>query len=624
MQKINFQKFFIYLFAILLILFGAKSFLKKISLDTNTLVTKSETVKWHYIKKSPASFKTYMSALNIHYSMPENISPEEFIALDVDKVMADVTHNYILVQLINFLYIAAFILFLFTFIKILQKEKHTDKEYKKHYLFAPLIFAVSPLLELYSRNLTEIKPSNVIIIISIISIFLYAIFLLLRLITKSNSSALVLTCVISIVLHFYRGVETQFDGIIYTSFILVLCFLINKIKPQKLGQIFFYTSMVIILMNVYQFTSSFCKNIHFTNAFIQEENIINKSSDRDIYLLILDQYPNSEYLKKLSGFDNNKFLNELRNRDFYVNDEIRSAYGRTRYAVPALLNLNYVPDLNTENKNIAISQNKLQKHSKEAGYYNIYINNVSDFDAKKGKILDEAYNIKNSFYINDCIASALSNSFYSVLIRPLNRIYVSDNTLTWEKLDYAINVSKRKFVVTHIMSPHEPYLHDKDGNNIRDYNGMLEIGGGETKTNLPMYVDYLIYTNNKTIEIVDKILNSSDKPPIIIIMGDHGIRHHRFRHNDVNNCNVLFREKDFLKSYFTTLFAYYNPEDNYKEYEKIETHLNFLRKISNNIFGTDYKPVKEKLYYVYMDQEHGEIDFNTHDKNVVEVTDLLK
>jgi len=75
-----------------------------------------------------------------------------------------------------------------------------------------------------------------------------------------------------------------------------------------------------------------------------------------------------------------------------------------------------------------------------------------------------------------------------------------------------IDVPGPKFVYAHVIAPHDPYVFGPDGTWLDNVPENQVIG----------YRDQVNYVNTRVITIVDKLLNESPEPPIILIQGDHG------------------------------------------------------------------------------------------------------
>jgi hypothetical protein len=69
-----------------------------------------------------------------------------------------------------------------------------------------------------------------------------------------------------------------------------------------------------------------------------------------------------------------------------------------------------------------------------------------------------------------------------------------------------------KFTYAHIIFPHPPFVVDEHGTPLVNAPAD-EIEG---------YADHIAYLDQRLLEIIDRILENSDPPPVIILQGDHG------------------------------------------------------------------------------------------------------
>ena len=85
-----------------------------------------------------------------------------------------------------------------------------------------------------------------------------------------------------------------------------------------------------------------------------------------------------------------------------------------------------------------------------------------------------------------------------------------------------------ELLFVHIPSPHAPVVFDADGGPVqaRDLPSFYEdsaIGRGiDRDTYATGYVGQVEYLNRRTLELVDDILASSEEPPVMLVMSDHG------------------------------------------------------------------------------------------------------
>jgi len=129
--------------------------------------------------------------------------------------------------------------------------------------------------------------------------------------------------------------------------------------------------------------------------------------------------------------------------------------------------------------------------------------------------------------------------------------------------------SEATFTFAHILSPHPPYLFDRNGNIVslmpKELNPWLDKSG---------YVDQVLFLNKKVEVLVETLLHS-DTPPIIILQADHG----PFCKDPLS--------PEFWNAKFCILNAYYLPEGgNRKLYPSI-TPVNSFRVVLDYYFGAD-------------------------------------
>jgi phosphoglycerol transferase MdoB-like AlkP superfamily enzyme len=129
------------------------------------------------------------------------------------------------------------------------------------------------------------------------------------------------------------------------------------------------------------------------------------------------------------------------------------------------------------------------------------------------------------------------------------------------------------------MMPHYPYYYDKNGKDL-PFERLLE-GNQSHKED---YIEYLQYSNKKILELIDHIQRSSPKPPIIILMGDHGFRH--------------FTEPVERKYYFMNLTSVYFPDRNYSFLTDSTSSVNLFREILSSRFSQQFPLLKDSSVYL--------------------------
>ena len=132
------------------------------------------------------------------------------------------------------------------------------------------------------------------------------------------------------------------------------------------------------------------------------------------------------------------------------------------------------------------------------------------------------------------------------------------------------------FTFAHFLMPHSPQAFDE--------NGGIPI---QSTPAVEKYFNEVLYANKKINQLVDYILANSEKPPIILIQGDHGA---------LAQAAKIPNTTQIKKSY-SNLSAYYLPGTGKdKLYESI-TPANSFRLIFDHYFGTQLGLLEDISYY---------------------------
>jgi hypothetical protein len=146
------------------------------------------------------------------------------------------------------------------------------------------------------------------------------------------------------------------------------------------------------------------------------------------------------------------------------------------------------------------------------------------------------------------------------------------------------------------MEPHTPFVFAADGSDPgkRGYGSMFD--GLNDDITLQQYHDWyreqVIYTDNQAAAMIDKILARSGKPPVIVLIGDHGPR---------SGMTVDPSATD-LREYMSNLTAMYLPgKHDLGLYPQI-TPVNLFRVVLNDYFNAKLPMLPDKSYYSFPEQ----------------------
>ena len=122
---------------------------------------------------------------------------------------------------------------------------------------------------------------------------------------------------------------------------------------RKIGLILNVASLVLVVAPIYQIAVYFLaanspqatqlsQDLPGIDERVAEAKAkFSRNELRDIYYIILDEYPRSG---SPESFDNSAFVGELESRGFYVATQARSNYRWTPFSIPSSLNMYYVHD----------------------------------------------------------------------------------------------------------------------------------------------------------------------------------------------------------------------------------------------------------------------------------------
>jgi hypothetical protein len=236
-----------------------------------------------------------------------------------------------------------------------------------------------------------------------------------------------------------------------------------------------------------------------------------------------------------------------------------------------------------------IKNNDLLKFLKHHGY-EFFNYSVFDFEGQPARVRETFLPVKTRLITSQTFLHRFDkeirfNFVYSIKNKRNQRILTYANQknneniyeLTWKQAER--QSPKPKFVYTHLMMPHYPYYYDSTGNE-RPYEKLQEGNQGDEKA----YIGYVAYANKKLEALIDHILKHSTRPPLIVLMGDHGFRH--------------FKSPVAFKYYFLNLAAIHLPSKNYSGIPDTITGVNLFRTILNREFEQQLPYLKDSSSYL--------------------------
>jgi hypothetical protein len=399
---------------------------------------------------------------------------------------------------------------------------------------------------------------------------------------------------------FHGSFIIKYSFLLPLIFILLLIFLIlAKKKRWHLIKTTLYLNLLLVIILLIDAISLGIKTVNHKNysSSIATEFIACDSCQKpDVYLIVADEYAGREELKDIFSFDNAAFENDLMQRGFTIVSGARSNYNFTPFSIASMLNMNYLNGIEGNNSSkqdmsvcySTIKKNKLLAFLEHSGY-DFYNYSIFDFDRQPSVTIPTFLPRKTILITSQTLLSRLQRDLWFHLVTDLHlrsaiKYSIYNDHYNNEKIlkltEQAVkNNSAPKFVYTHVVMPHYPYYFDRfekptPESQLNDSNN----------PNKQAYIEYLHYANKKLLNLIDKILSTSKKPPILILIGDHGFRQ--------------FTERTDHKYYFMNLDAVYFPDHDYSKFYDSMSLVNQFRVILNAQFNQHFALLKDSTSFL--------------------------
>lgn len=466
-----------------------------------------------------------------------------------------------------------------------------DKTSLKQFL-SIFFFSIFPILSLYLYNHKFVDFEQIVrpIIISVLMGLL--VFALLTKILKNRDKAFLLSFLVGILFFTYGHVYFFLKDIIRHRYLVVIwaviffigCWIIIKriSNTERITEVIFIASMILFIYPIIQ-------------VGVLEVNKIQKETEEavvtgsrvlpDIYYITLDGYARSDVIEREFNYDNEPFISALEDRGFLVGVCSQSNYPWTHLSLTSSLNLNYLNSIK-EVYHDSLQDAAIWSMLKEAGYTIITLDGglsrvvsiESDVQlaAEESPLLGLSISEFEVMLMDTSMGLLLidSTTFFSINLQPAfddirhKRLYTKTIFTLDELKNIADEYDSPKFIYTHILVPHDPYIFSPEGEYIHEETDMY-VG----------YINSIKFLNPRILDFVDAIIDKSKTPPVIILQSDHGWTWD----SAINRLSILN--------------AYYLPEGGDEIFYDSISPINTFRSIFNYYWGTDFEILEDKSYF---------------------------
>jgi hypothetical protein len=308
---------------------------------------------------------------------------------------------------------------------------------------------------------------------------------------------------------------------------------------------------------------------------------------RDIYLIVLDEYPNGDVLRERFGFDNRMFEDSLRQLGFTIPRVVRSNYVHTLLSLPSLLNFSHLNRLADELgpgetdptlPNHLVEHNRAAAFLKARGYDFLFFPSQWWISTRHNRYADWEFQAWEGLHLaREATRSDLRRWFVRTTALPTDVSYDVDHVRrTLSALEQVPDLAQPTFAFAHILNPHHPLV----------FGANCDTQGPRT------YEHQLRCLNNLVLQAVTSILQHSSPEPIILLQGDHGSN--SLEYSSARSAGAVSPAQS--RERFGAFGAYYVPDGGGRLFADTVTVVNVLRKVLDYYFDAGLPLAPDSLY----------------------------
>ncbi len=447
--------------------------------------------------------------------------------------------------------------------------------------FHPMLLAAYPVLFLFSENLAEVAVGEtfqpILRAVAVAGAITIVAGLLLR---DLRRGALIASAMVIVWFTFGHvmdlvepmGISRDVQLAVSIAFIVVVALGAIFLRPSAIGRLttaFDVVSVVLIAMTLINIVPHEMSRGTFAAAPTDAARGPRPSAApgaRDIYFLVFDRYGSNEALDDLADAHND-LPDWLDSKGFTVARDAHANYGRTTQSLAATLNLTYLddvvarmgPDSNDPSPvNEMLQDHKVGRFLQDHGYRYVHIGNWFA-PTKTVRIADEnpVLTSQTDFgaLLDKTTLGPTINEMRGLKDPPSHHLlHRAAGLFDLNELDVVSAEPGPKFVMLHILLPHEPYVFAANG----EYSGLSEA---DSRFSPAGFRDQLAFTNDKIRGIVDRLLDVPEaEQPIIILESDEGPYPDRYN-RDQNGFDWATATPEELETKYGVLTAMYLPGD---------------------------------------------------------------
>lgn len=509
----------------------------------------------------------------------------------------------------------------------------------------PFFFAVAPVLFLFAHNSRKhhVSPTELLIPLAISLALALVGWLVIRFIVRSGARAgLVVSFAMLMFFSWGRlasalharldGFRTQYMGFVFLALFLAACVIAARWRREFRGLTVFLNiaTGLILILNLGLGLPALLRTRPRPAAPVP--GAPGPGEHPDIFYIIPDAYGRSDILADIYNHDNSAFIAGLRARGFYVADRARSNYGQTYLSLGSTLNMSYADSLaeavgrGSEDRGPLVRwmlANRVMRELRGRGYHIVSFPSGYSGTGFRNADVRLAPRWAMSEFTNLFISlTPLGKLLYVLTDRSQFALHRELVEFVFDRLPTAARGRGPALVIAHILSPHPPFVFGPSGERV-DGSGPFNLSDGNhyhhgepeaVARYIKGYRGQARFVEHRLLETVDEILARSERPPVIIIMSDHGPGS-RLHHDDPRWTD--FPERTGI------LYAVLMPDRDYSGWYDSITSVNTFRLVFNRLFDDTLALLPDRSYFATWNRPYEHYDVDEWEAPTIEVPELV-
>jgi hypothetical protein len=333
-----------------------------------------------------------------------------------------------------------------------------------------------------------------------------------------------------------------------------------------------------------------------------------RATERDIYWIVPDRYGSESSLRIEYGITYNDLPDWLEQRGFELVRQAYANYARTALSMASVLNMTHLDEIAARQGAASndyrpvydlLHEHLVGRFLREQGYRYVHIGSWFN-PTRTLDIADENLETDSTTEFAAVLHATTALPLLDGLLargEPMpadDEKHVEHARFQFRAIHRVIDEPGPKFVLLHVLLPHDPYTFDAEGN-YRSPAARAELTVAE------QFRDQLEYTNSEIKRIVDRLLDRpADEQPIIIIGADEGPYPARY---DADQLGFDWSQATpaELEVKFGIINAFYLPPEPDQPAELPEvyptmTSVNTFRMLFERYFGLHLPYLPDRVY----------------------------